>query len=43
VEIRLPHPQGTKPKRVRGGRYDAATESVHFENFRGSAKTTLEF
>jgi len=43
VEIRLPHPDGSKPKSVEGGAYDAARETVTIRNFNGQAKLSLLF
>jgi hypothetical protein len=43
VELRLPHPQGRKPTAATGGRYDAHSETVRIENFRGKAAVTLRF
>ena len=43
VEIRLPHPQGKKPIEVKGGAYDANSESVKISNFKRSAAITLQF
>ncbi len=43
VELRLPHPGGSKAVWVRGGTYDAATEKVRIEPFLGRAEVTLGF
>ena len=43
VELRLPHPEGRKATRVEGGVYDAPTESVRVEPFRGRSQMILEF
>lgn len=43
VEIRLPHPEGLKPRRVEGGVYDPATERVRIADFSGSASVVAEF
>jgi len=43
VEIRLPHPDGLKPRRVEGGVYDPATERVRIADFSGSATVVAEF
>jgi hypothetical protein len=43
VELRLPHPAGAKPRRVIGGAYDRARETVTISPFRNQAKVRLEF
>jgi hypothetical protein len=43
IELRLPHPEGTKPKRADGGVYDPKTEKVKIEPFNGSAEVRLHF
>lgn len=43
LAVRLPHPQGKKPVRVTGGRYDEATESVLIDDFGGKASIRLEY
>jgi len=43
VELRLPHPQGRKASKVKGGVYDANTETVRIEPFKDHAEVTLEF
>lgn len=43
VVLRLPHPQGLKALRVEGGTYDAATESVRIDDFRGTATVVAYF
>lgn len=43
VELRVPHPAGTKAKQVVGGAYDPETERVIIEPFRGSAEVKLHF
>jgi len=43
VEIRLPHPLGLRPRVVKGGAYDAATETVRIEAFSGKADVELDF
>ena len=43
VVVRLPHPEQRQPRRVEGGRYDAATESVRVEGFTGQARIRLFF
>ena len=43
VELRVPHPAGTKAKRVEGGAYDPETERVTIEPFGGTAKVKLHF
>jgi hypothetical protein len=43
VEVRLPHPQGRKATRVKGGKYDPQTERVYIEPFNGRAEITLGF
>jgi hypothetical protein len=43
VRIRLPHPDGRRPREVRGGSYDAANEVVEVEGFCREARVELEF
>ncbi len=43
VTVRLPHPEGLRPSRVIGGRYDRATESVRIAGFKGRATVELQF
>ena len=43
LAVRLPHPQGKKPVRVTGGRYDETTESVLIDDFDGEASIRLEY
>ncbi|MEI2724084.1 MAG: hypothetical protein V9H26_11275 [Verrucomicrobiota bacterium] len=43
VEIRLPHPAGLRPQSVKGGTYDATTETVRIESFSGTAEVELFF
>ena len=43
LAVRLPHPQGKKPVRVTGGRYDETTESVLIDDFNGEASIRLEY
>jgi len=43
VELRLPHPQGLKPVKIQGGRYNPAAESVTVSRFGGKATVTLTF
>ncbi|MEM2925843.1 MAG: hypothetical protein QXO94_00045 [Candidatus Bathyarchaeia archaeon] len=43
LELRLPHPQGRKAIKVKGGVYDANTETVRIEPFHGYAEVLLEF
>ncbi|MCU0786527.1 MAG: hypothetical protein MUF81_21275, partial [Verrucomicrobia bacterium] len=43
VELRLPHPAGLRPQSIKGGTYDAATETVRIESFRGTADEELTF
>lgn len=43
VTIRLPHPQRRRASSVKGGRYDAASESVVIDDFDGHAKVELYF
>jgi hypothetical protein len=43
VELRIPHPAGIKAKKVEGGAYDAETERIVLEPFRGSAEVTVHF
>lgn len=43
VVIRLPHPDQRQPRRVEGGVYDPATESVRVARFAGRARIRLFF
>jgi hypothetical protein len=43
VEIRLPHPDGKKARRVEGGVYEQETESVRVEGFNGKARVVAVF
>jgi hypothetical protein len=43
VLLRLPHPEGLKPKSVHGGTYDPAIESVRISPFTGQSTVRLEF
>jgi hypothetical protein len=43
IELRLPHPQGKKATNVKGGTYNAQTETVKIEPFKNSVEVTLEF
>jgi len=43
VQIRLPHPLGLRPLSIKGGTYDAATETVQIGCFAGKADVELEF
>lgn len=43
VTVRLPHPDGRFPKRVNGGIYDQATETLTAKPFGGRARATLSF
>lgn len=43
VQIRLPHPTGRLPKRVEGGEYEAASESIRIASFSGKAEVKLYF
>ncbi len=43
VIIRLPHPDGKKPVRVTGGVYNAATESIVIQDFKGAAAVKAEY
>jgi len=43
IELRLPHPQGKKATKVKGGTYDAQTETVKIEPFKNSAEVILDF
>ena len=43
LELRLPHPDGVKATKVKGGTYDAQTETVKIEPFKDSAEVILEF
>lgn len=37
IELRLPHPQGSRATAVKGGKYDPQTERVRIEPFDGQA------
>ncbi len=43
VELRVPHPQGRKAVRVKGGIYDPETENVRIEPFSGQGEVTVTF
>jgi len=43
IAIRLPHPLGLAPQGVKGGTYDAATETVRVDPFNGKADVELVF
>ena len=43
VELRLPHPQGRKAIRVRGGTYNPETERIRIEPFSGQAQVIATF
>jgi hypothetical protein len=43
IEIRLPHPSGLRPQGVKGGTYNAATETVRIGSFNGTADVELVF
>ena len=43
VELRLPHPEQLKAKKVSGGEYDANAETVRIDPFKGEAAVTLTF
>ncbi|MDO8682395.1 MAG: hypothetical protein Q7N50_02805 [Armatimonadota bacterium] len=43
IALRLPHPQGRKAIEAIGGTYDASTETVTIETFKGRADVTLRF
>ncbi|MEM2930912.1 MAG: hypothetical protein QW797_08665, partial [Thermoproteota archaeon] len=43
VELRLPHPHGKKATGVKGGVYDAQTETVRIEPFKDKAEVELSF
>jgi hypothetical protein len=43
VQIRLPHPGYRKPTNVKGGTYDAGSETVLIENFNGQAYVRIDF
>jgi len=43
IELRIPHPRALKARQVRGGKYDAARETVRITKFKNSAKVTLTF
>ena len=43
IELRLPHPHGEKATKVKGGIYDAQTETVKIEPFKDNAEVIIEF
>ncbi|MCO5236957.1 MAG: hypothetical protein M9933_11875 [Chitinophagaceae bacterium] len=43
VTVRVPHPEGKIPVRVEGGRYDAVTETVILDGFKGQGKILVYF
>jgi len=43
IEIRLPHPLGLRPQSVKGGTYNATTETVRIDSFKGNAEVELVF
>jgi hypothetical protein len=43
VLLRLPHPRGLQPVEVKGGTYDAASETLRIEPFKGTATIKLRF
>jgi hypothetical protein len=43
VELRLPHPQGKKAIRVKGGAYNPQTERIRIEPFTGRAEIIASF
>jgi hypothetical protein len=43
IRIRLPHPEGLWAKSASGGTYDAATETVTIDFYKGSASVKLLF
>lgn len=43
VTIRLPHPDGKKALKVRGGEYDPDTETVIVKSFNGKANVRVEY
>jgi hypothetical protein len=43
IELRLPHPQGKKATKVKGGTYNAQTETIRIKPFKNSAEVILEF
>ncbi|MBO0862343.1 MAG: hypothetical protein J2P21_28365 [Chloracidobacterium sp.] len=43
VELRVPHPEGRKPILVKGGTYDATTETIRIAPFNGRASLVLEY
>ncbi len=43
VSLRLPHPEGRKPRAVEGGRYCPKMEAVRIENFKNKARVRLIF
>jgi len=43
VILRVPHPDGKRPRSIEGGRYDSVTESVTIAPFSGQATVRLEY
>jgi hypothetical protein len=43
IELRIPHPQGKKAAKAKGGTYNAQTETVTVEPFKNKAEVILEF
>jgi hypothetical protein len=43
LRLRLPHPDGRHPRKVTGGIYDSATESVVINAFTGKATVRVEY
>lgn len=43
VSIRVPHPEGKIPVNIEGGRYDAATETLTIDAFKGKKKILLHY
>ena len=43
ITVRLPHPEGLKPRKVTGGVYLPESESLLIDDFDGEARIVLEF
>jgi hypothetical protein len=43
IALRLPHPQGRRATKVKGGTYDSQTETVKIEPFKDKAEVILEY
>jgi hypothetical protein len=43
VRLRIPHPEGRKPRLVSGGIFDTQAETVQIDNFQGTATVVLDY